>query len=53
MEVVSLDQSGTLLRADVQSTPGQAECCTPSKTPQENAGACCAQPANGSLCCDK
>jgi hypothetical protein len=28
-------------------------CCTPSKTKEENNGACCAQPEDGSACCDK
>jgi hypothetical protein len=28
-------------------------CCTPSETPADNGGACCAQPADGSSCCDK
>jgi hypothetical protein len=28
-------------------------CCTPSATPEENGGACCAQPADGSACCNK
>ena len=28
-------------------------CCTPSQTEEENGGACCAQPADGSACCDK
>jgi hypothetical protein len=30
-----------------------AVCCTPSETPAENNGACCAQPEVGSSCCDK
>jgi hypothetical protein len=28
-------------------------CCTPSETPEDNGGACCAQPTDGSGCCDK
>jgi len=28
-------------------------CCTPSKTMEENNGACCVQPEDGSVCCDK
>ncbi|HYG02803.1 MAG TPA: hypothetical protein VD927_10185 [Chryseosolibacter sp.] len=28
-------------------------CCTPSETPQDNGGACCAQPEDGSACCNK
>jgi hypothetical protein len=28
-------------------------CCTPSVTKDENNGACCAQPVDGSSCCDK
>lgn len=28
-------------------------CCTPSKTKDENDGACCAQPSDGTPCCDK
>lgn len=28
-------------------------CCTPSEKAEDNGGACCAQPADGSACCDK
>jgi hypothetical protein len=28
-------------------------CCTPSQTSDDNEGACCAQPVDGSACCDK
>jgi thioredoxin reductase len=28
-------------------------CCEPSKSPEENNGACCAQPTYGGTCCDK
>ena len=28
-------------------------CCTPSENPEDNGGACCAQPADGSSCCNK
>jgi thioredoxin reductase len=28
-------------------------CCTPSRSVEENNGACCAQPTDGSLCCNK
>lgn len=28
-------------------------CCTPGKSVEENNGACCAQPADGSVCCNK
>jgi hypothetical protein len=28
-------------------------CCTPSVSKEENNGACCAQPADGTSCCDK
>lgn len=28
-------------------------CCTPSETKEENNGACCAQPEDGSACCNK
>jgi len=28
-------------------------CCTPSETKEGNGLACCAQPADGSACCDK
>ncbi|MBT1686177.1 hypothetical protein [Dawidia soli] len=30
-----------------------AACCEPSKAPEENNGACCAQPTDGTECCDK
>lgn len=28
-------------------------CCTPNEAPQENSGACGAQPEDGSSCCNK
>lgn len=28
-------------------------CCTPSETKEANDGACCAQPDDGSVCCNK
>jgi hypothetical protein len=28
-------------------------CCTPSRSAEENNGACCAQPEDGSECCNK
>ena len=28
-------------------------CCVPAKTEDEYNGACCAQPVEGSACCDK
>ena len=28
-------------------------CCTPSVSKEENNGACCAQPADGTSCCTK
>jgi hypothetical protein len=28
-------------------------CCTPSEKPEDNGGACCAQPEDGSACCNK
>ena len=28
-------------------------CCTPSEKPEDNGGACCAQPSDGSACCNK
>jgi hypothetical protein len=31
----------------------ESVCCTPSETKEENDGACCAQPADGSACCNK
>lgn len=31
----------------------QTVCCTPSQTKDENDGACCAQPADGTACCNK
>jgi hypothetical protein len=33
----------------LEATP----CCTPSKSEEENNGACCPQPADGASCCDK
>lgn len=38
---------------DGQSIQPVISCCTPSKTIEENNGACCAQPVDGSACCDK
>jgi hypothetical protein len=31
----------------------ESVCCTPSEKLEDNAGACCAQPEDGSSCCDK
>jgi hypothetical protein len=28
-------------------------CCAPSKTKEENGGACCQQPEDGTACCNK
>jgi hypothetical protein len=34
-------------------THNESVCCTPSENPEDNEGACCAQPDDGSFCCDK
>ena len=30
----------------------ESVCCTPGEKPEDNGGACCAQPADGSPCCN-
>lgn len=34
-------------------TNNETVCCTPSEKIEDNKGACCAQPVDGSACCDK
>jgi hypothetical protein len=43
----------TCCSTEAQPKTVAASCCTPSKSVEENNGACCAQPADGSACCDK
>jgi hypothetical protein len=32
---------------------GASSCCTPTQSAEENSVACCAQPEDGSECCNK
>jgi hypothetical protein len=60
-KIPAIQKSKIELKEKVESatssccTPKNKEsiCCTPSQANEENEGACCAQPADGSTCCDK
>lgn len=59
-EIPTIKKSNLL----VEATPAMSGCCTPratkeeaccvpSEKPEDNDGACCAQPDDGTACCDK
>lgn len=51
---VNQNQTGVALSSCCAkpAIPAATACCTPVINPQENKGACCEQPGDGSACCE-